>query len=280
MQKLRLFAKSAATLLAFAVALLAASGAQAEPDIRIFGNSYYSHTQRAAFIAVDEIANLSVAQGISSNVRLELWAFPFPFTGLNQVGYGQIGHLMATYDLGPLTQDFYFEGVYTGPIPFTPPPPGRWYVTLLVTDYNGGYNTPYGYLATDFVNFPAENFAQPVATAQAAQIIPQTGLWWNPNEPGTGYGIDYKHGTLVVTVFTYKANGEPQWYLAAGPMDGNSFSATLDRYTAGQCISCAYMGGPTLGGNDGRMTINFTSSTSATVGLPGGRSAKIEPQAF
>ena len=29
------------------------------------------------------------------------------------------------------------------------------------------------------------------------------------------------------------------------------FTATLDKYTGGQCISCPYTGRPTLAGNDG-----------------------------
>src|SRR5512143_2092654 len=47
------------------------------------------------------------------------------------------------------------------------------------------------------------------ATAGSA-IVPAKGLWWNPNESGSGYNLDVKHGVLVVTVFSYKADGEPQ----------------------------------------------------------------------
>ena len=56
---------------------------------------------------------------------------------------------------------------------------------------------------------------------------------------------------------------------------GNVFTATLDKYIGGQCISCAYMG-PTLVGNDGQITITFTSPTTATVNLPGGRHIGIQ----
>lgn len=118
--------------------------------------------------------------------------------------------------------------------------------------------------------------------AGADTITPVTGLWWNPAESGSGYALDVKHGVLVVTVYSYRADGEPQWYLAAGPLtnNGRSFSATLDKYRAGQCISCAYTGRPTLAGNDGVISIEFASSTSATVTLPGGRVATIQPQDF
>jgi len=124
-----------------------------------------------------------------------------------------------------------------------------------------------------------ETVVQPVAASQPAPT-PQPGLWWNPAESGSGYGLDYRNGTLVVTVYSYKPNGEPQWYVASGPLKGTTFTGTLDKYAFGQCINCRYNGRPVTMGNDGVMTIEFTSATSATVTLPGGRVTHIEPQAF
>jgi hypothetical protein len=66
-----------------------------------------------------------------------------------------------------------------------------------------------------------------------------------------------------------------QWYLGVGPITNNVFSATLDKYAGGQCISCAYVA-PTLVGNDGTITITFTSPTTATADLAGGRHIQIE----
>ena len=258
------------------IGFMVGTNAQAQPVIQMAGDVWYSHTANTAVLYVDRIDNLSVAQGISVGIRLELWALPAPFTGLNQAGYGQQGHLMASYDLGPLTPNFFFSNVNSGSVPFTPPPPETWSVALLLTDYNGGFHNAYGFLPNDFRNFPAEVFAKAVATA----MTPQVGLWWSPNESGSGYNIDYKNGTLVVTVFSYKANGDSQWYLAAGPLSGTHFTATLDKYTAGQCINCAYAGRPNIIGNDGVISITFSSATSAIVTLPGGRTTSIQPQYF
>ena len=117
-------------------------------------------------------------------------------------------------------------------------------------------------------------------TAQGSPLIPQSGLWANTNELGTGYTLDFKHGVLVVAIYAYTSAGAAQWYLASGPVAGTTFTATLDRYVAGQCIFCAFTGQPTLTGNDGTITINFSSSTSATVFLPGGRVTQIQPFQF
>jgi hypothetical protein len=101
------------------------------------------------------------------------------------------------------------------------------------------------------------------------------GVWWNKDEPGSGFGLDYKDGTLLVEVYSYVAGGASQWYLGAGPLTNNVFTATLDKYVNGQCVSCAYKA-PGVSGNDGTLTITFTSSITANVDLPGGRHIQIE----
>ena len=126
-------------------------------------------------------------------------------------------------------------------------------------------------LATNF----AGQSASVTAVGPPAAIIPVAGVWWNPNESGSGLGLDYHDGTLIVEVYSYLAGGGAQWYLAAGSITNNVFTATLDKYTGGQCISCAYVA-PGLVGNDGTITITFTSPTTATADLPGGRHIQIQ----
>jgi hypothetical protein len=116
--------------------------------------------------------------------------------------------------------------------------------------------------------------------AWSSGLTPVVGLWWNPAESGSGYNIDVKHGVLVMTVYSYKATGEQEWYITSGPITNGSFTGTLNRYVGGQCISCAYAGLPTDAGNAGTVTINFTSPVAATMLLPGGRVTTIQPQPF
>lgn len=129
----------------------------------------------------------------------------------------------------------------------------------------------------------ATNFAGASALVTAVSpgdFSPVPGVWANPNEDGTGYALDYHNGILVLAIYSYQAGGPAQWYLAAGAVTNNVFTATLDRYTGGQCISCAFTGKPTLAGNDGTITVRFTSSTTATVNLPNGRVTQISPFVF
>lgn len=108
-------------------------------------------------------------------------------------------------------------------------------------------------------------------------VSPVVGLWWNPAESGTGYALDVRHQTLVVTVYSYTPTGAPLWYIVVGPIVNNVFVGSLEKFANGQCISCAYKV-PTANGNDGQMVIAFTSPTTATMTLPGGRSFAIIPQ--
>jgi len=80
--------------------------------------------------------------------------------------------------------------------------------------------------------------AQPGGGAAPLAFTPTTGLWWNPNESGTGYNVEVQKGVLVVTMYSYTAAGDPVSYLAVGSMmnggSGVTASGTLDKYRGGQ----------------------------------------------
>jgi hypothetical protein len=149
-------------------------------------------------------------------------------------------------------------------------------------DHNGN---PIPNLATNFAGASASVPATQTPTPTDTIITPDKGLWWDPAEDGTGYNFDVKHGVLVLSMFTYEANGHSEWYVAAGPLVSNgattTFTSTLDKYRGGQCLTCPYTGRPTVvAPSDGTITITFTSSTAATVNLPGNRVSHIQPQVF
>ena len=123
---------------------------------------------------------------------------------------------------------------------------------------------------------------QPDGTTPLA-FTPATGLWFNPDEEGTGYNVQVQHGVLIVTMYSYTGMGDPVWYLAIGTLgnagSGVAATGTLNKFRGGQCASCVYQK-PSPTGNDGGMTIAFTSPTAATVQLPGGRVTQIQPEAW
>ena len=157
-------------------------------------------------------------------------------------------------------------------------------------NYSGVDSVNFGPLPTDGVtainrngmmipnlatNFAGQTGSVTAAAPPPANIVPVAGVWYDPNQSGSGFGFDYQNGTLIVEVYSYLPGGAAQWYLSAGALVNNVYTGTLDKYTGGQCISCAYVP-PTLVGNDGMITITFTSPTTATVSLPGGGHRQIQ----
>jgi hypothetical protein len=268
----RFFKRTSTALFALALALsiLVPTLARASGDAKFVGNVTYTYVGGTAVLTVAQVENISSVS--TGTLRLELWALPGPYTGAAVNGYK-----LAEYTLGVLVPGFSFFNVNSGDIAFTAPPDGTYTLVVELTEYVAG---PFddGYVVDDWVNYyPAVLFGPPAGPPPPA-LTPQVGLWWNPNESGSGYGLDYINGTLIVTTYSYRQDGSPQWYLSSGPLSGSTFTSTLDKYVGGQCISCAYNGRPTLIGNDGTVTIIFSSPTSATMYLPGGRVTAIQPE--
>ena len=115
----------------------------------------------------------------------------------------------------------------------------------------------------------------------ASAFAARTGHWFNPAESGSGYNIDIQDGVLVITIFSYKPNGDSEWYISSGPMSGSqqTYTGILLAVRGGQCISCTYVA-PASTVVSGSIVINFTSETSASVLLPGGRVTTIQPFNF
>jgi hypothetical protein len=165
---------------------------------------------------------------------------------------------------------------------------GEYYVDFSVWEYEGRLSDPLcvdGYCLDSMTTLTqkirvADGIYSLVDSTPPTTVTPQTGLWWNPAESGSGYALDYKHGVLVVTTYSYKATGESEWYISSGPVVSNLFIGSLDRFHHGQCISCPYPGSPIFGGTDGAMSITFHTSTSATLSLPGRPTITIVPEVF
>lgn len=111
----------------------------------------------------------------------------------------------------------------------------------------------------------------------ANAINPKNGTWWNPAEGGRGFTLDGSGSTLMVGAFVYGTDGMPMWYLAVGQLTNNgaNWSASLDKYQYGQCLSCVYKPSQLLG-NDGTISIAFSSDTKGVMTLPNGSKINIE----
>src|SRR5215831_5723667 len=99
-------------LLVCALCALTPSTSQAVvTDVRFVGNVGYTYVGSTAALTADKVQNFSVG-GFSGTLRMELWAFPSPFTGSFQLGFK-----LAQYTLGQLNGGFFYSGINSGPVP-------------------------------------------------------------------------------------------------------------------------------------------------------------------
>lgn len=116
-------------------------------DLRFNGTVGYSEQSNGISIGINasEVLNRTTS-GVGGSARLELWASPTPYAG------GSIqGHRLASHVFGVIAAGRSVTGLNTVTA-FTPPPPGRWFTSLLVTEYIGS-GTNDGYAIRDSTTF-------------------------------------------------------------------------------------------------------------------------------
>ncbi len=98
-------------------------------------------------------------------------------------------------------------------------------------------------------------------------VTPETGWWWNPNEPGRGFNIEHQDGTVFIATFIYEENGIPIWYTTSGRLLNSTVKANMDKFKGGQCITCGFVSPSSEA--DGVAEFNFTTSRTGTLSWKG-----------
>jgi len=115
----------------------------------------------------------------------------------------------------------------------------------------------------------------------ARAYTPESGLWWNPAEPGVGYNFELQDNFMGVTMYMYRTDGQPDWYIANGFLQGNAlFEGTVMRFQDGMCFGCSWRRN-VFDRNMGSMRVVFDANdpTRATMTL-GGRTFPIQRYQF
>jgi hypothetical protein len=145
-----------------------------------------------------------------------------------------------------------------------------------------GASTPNIAGATFFVGYGSTSQAmisggvnRSAATIPAAQTCfpapPQTGWWWNPNEPGRGFSMEMQGNNLFFASYLYDTTGRATWLAALGPtsLDGSFFSGNLISFKNGQTLTGGYHAADS-GPGAGAVTLAFSDATHGTLIWPGG----------
>lgn len=106
----------------------------------------------------------------------------------------------------------------------------------------------------------------------ASAFIPAGGIWVidseNTGQPGRGFQIEVENEVLLLTYYGYRSDGSSVFYIAAGAITGNTFSADLMEFAGGAHLGANYR--PAVGrGTAGRVTMTFVNGTRGTITLPG-----------
>lgn len=76
---------------------------------------------------------------------------------------------------------------------------------------------------------------------------PELGHWYNPEQSGTGFTLEFQNGVMAGYYFGYDAQGDPEWYLVTASLERGATPGVLWelsveplRYTGGNCLGCPY----------------------------------------
>ncbi len=76
------------------------------------------------------------------------------------------------------------------------------------------------FLACSFAVSAYAQFSSGYLAISAFAAPPDPGMYYNPEEPGNGYGIDIdSNGSVFVAWYTYRADGVPVWYTMSGNLE-------------------------------------------------------------
>ena len=120
--------------------------------------------------------------------------------------------------------------------------PGYYYTPR---SYYRGYTGPLRFQSTTDGTLPTSFLIDDVSVYTAPEVgfAPESGMWWNPAEPGRGFFIDYRNDQALVGAYMFEPNQWATWYSGqltrVGPIF-NGFAGELQRHQGGQSLAGAW----------------------------------------
>jgi len=76
---------------------------------------------------------------------------------------------------------------------------------------------------------------------------PEPGHWYNPDQSGTGFNLEFQNGIMAGFYYGYSSEGDPEWYLVTNPLVRSETPGVMwevevepQRFTGGNCMGCQY----------------------------------------
>jgi hypothetical protein len=119
-----------------------------------------------------------------------------------------------------------------------------------------------------------------IVAAPARAFTPESGWWWNPDQPGIGFSIEIQDDFVFMVAFAYNQGGGATWYAAQGEMADNAFfSAPLYRRDNGTCLGCPFVPPSNTYAVGQNVAIEFDTETTGVMTWAG-RTIPIERQDY
>lgn len=113
---------------------------------------------------------------------------------------------------------------------------------------------------------------------------PESGWWWNEQESGRGFFMEWQNGTLDIAGYMYDDLGNPVWYLTVGPIGGTEtarqFHGSWWSYGGGQSLTGPWRQNSRTNANVAPLSITFSGPDTALMTLPNGRTTNLRRHRF
>ncbi len=114
-------------------------------------------------------------------------------------------------------------------------------------------------------------------------VYPESGIWFNPEQSGTGFMFEVQNGHLGGYYYLYDEDGNPVWYLVSGWLEESDDTAAhfqleteLQRHQGGACLNCEYQT-PELGESPGDIRLEFFHRNLGRFSVDDGPAQNILP---
>jgi len=95
--------------------------------------------------------------------------------------------------------------------------------------------------------------------ANRPAVLPFTGMWYDPEEPGYGVTIDTQDNVRGIVIYFYDNENQPRWVMIL--QDNNLSSTGMASSLTGPCPWCAFV--PAVHADGGTMSLDFDSRLEA-----------------
>ncbi|TWO72610.1 hypothetical protein FN976_03500 [Caenimonas sedimenti] len=111
----------------------------------------------------------------------------------------------------------------------------------------------------------SEGSSGPGLVLKDGGLEPQTGVWWNPAESGSGFAVELQGDIVSLGAYMYEADGKAAWYVGPLPRQSDgSYRGNLTRYAGGQTLTGTYRA-PSSSSTVATVTFTLSSTTAGSL---------------